>query len=177
MFEKSKHAHKNLDEAMAKCEKIMIEQAAERNRLKPYLDAQLRVIQKFDKKIEWFEHKIKEIEKEKEKEINKIQDLLELAGTVKHELDDGYQIKPDNRREIVIKDIKKFMLWLKQNKTSSEVLDFFESALKATAVKRFCEKEHDKQRLNGIMSPAIDGVIMGDMTFRQLKTSYKNNKA
>ena len=51
-----------LDEACEMVKDIMLKEAAEQEKMKPYLDKQLWAIQKLDNKINWYEKKIKEID-------------------------------------------------------------------------------------------------------------------
>ena len=149
------------------------ENAAKKGEMKPYLDTQLKAVQKLDNKIAWFENKIKEIEEDKQKELRKMNDLLELAVTTSHTLDNGYYVKPDNKRKVEVIDIGKFMKWLKTHKTSTEVFDFFKDAMKISKLKSFCDKEANAQRMNGELKPSIDGIDFGEITYRRLTTGVK----
>lgn len=167
---------KIMDKTLIEIEEIMIERASKLNKMKPFLDHKLKEIQKIDNKLNWYQEKIKEIEKEKQKELDKMNDLLETAMVDTHKLSNGFGVKPDNKRKVEITNISDFLKWLKQNKTSSEVLSFFDDAIKLTKLKSFCEKESNEQRLKGIIQPKIDGVEFGDITFLRLTTFTSKEK-
>lgn len=158
---------------MTKLDDVILEVAVKEKQMKPILDNQLKIVKRIDGKITWFEDKIKELEIEKQHELRKMNDLLELALTGTHTLKDGYGVKPDNRRKITIKDVGLFMKWLKLNKTSTEVFDFFKDGIKIGSLKKFCDKEINLQRINGELSPTIDGIDFGEITYRRLTTFNK----
>lgn len=167
---------KPLDIAVEKAEKILLERAVTQNKMKPLLDKQLGKAEVLDKKISYHQTKIKELEEEKQKELSKLSELLDLAVLGSHALPNGYTAMPDDRRKIVVNSIGDFMKWLKVNKSTDDVFEFFEGAMKLTKLKRFCEEEVNRQRLNGEISPSIDGVEIGKVTFRRLTTKYKGKK-
>jgi hypothetical protein len=161
-----------LDKAMAD----IAGREKKKENMKFFLDQQLRIIERIDKRLAYYEQKKIDVELEKREALSKMENLLDLASTLKHELDNGYFVKPDNKYKIEITDIVAFMKWLKNNKRPDEVLDFFKNALKISNLKHFCNKEINKQRIEGIIEPEIDGVILGDVSFNKLTTGYKEKK-
>lgn len=152
-----------LDDAMGLIDDVLLKEAAENEKMNPLLDRQLKRIQLIDNKIKYFE----EI---KQKELRTMSDLLELAHTNTHVLKDGFKVMPDNRYNITITDIGAFMRWLKLNKNADDIFDFFKSSLKVAEIKKFCSQEFNIQQNNGEIKPTIDGISVGEMQFRKLKT-------
>jgi len=164
------------DIACENVEEDMLKKAAETKRMAPYLNEQLKKVQKVDKSIEWYENKIGELNKQKQNELAKMDDLLDLAMVSSHSLKNGYTVKPANSMKIKVVSTQKFLGWLKKNRTPLDVLLFFEGALKLANLKRFCEKEYNEQRLKGNMEPKVDGIEYGDITYRRLTTGIKKEK-
>lgn len=166
---KTATTRKPLDIAVEKAEKILLGRAAMENKMKPILDKKL-------KEIESLDIKIKNLEKQKQIELSNINELLDLAMVQTHALDNGFTVKPDNRYNLEVISIEDFMAWLKKNKKPQEVFKFFKGAMKILALKRFCEKEIADQRINGEIDPKIDGIVIGDMSYRKLTTIRKEKK-
>ena len=162
-----------MDKAIEKVDKQLAEKAIAQNKAKPLLDRQLRAVEKADGLIKWYENKIKEAEEDKQKELMKMNDLLEMAEKSTHELKNGYKVKPDNKYYIQIKDVGAFMSWLKKNKTPDEVFEFFKDSIGKRALKKFCSKEINHQKECGIIEPVIDGIDFGDITYRRLTTTRR----
>ncbi len=160
---------KPFDIACEDAEKFANERLAEQKRLAPFLNRNLFQIYNID-------NKIKELEKVKQEKLEKLGELMDLAMVNTHSLKNGFTVKPDNKRKVIVKDIAKFMAWLKVNKKPQEVFDFFKDAMKISALKSFCEKEANDQRIKGIMNPEIDGVEFGEITYRRLTTYMKKEK-
>jgi len=167
---------KSIDESFKKVSKQMLNAAVENKKMKPILDKQLKEVEKIDNKIKWFENKIKEEEERKEKELRKMNDLLELAVKSTHKLSNGYTVKPDDKREFTVEDIGSFLKWLKANKSPIEVMEFLKTSMKKTALRSFCNEEANKQRIEGIIEPKIDGIILGQVTYRRLTTCISKEK-
>lgn len=165
-----------LDIACEKVVKMMNEEAAAKNKMKPILDKKLKEIQKIDNKIKWFEDKIKELESDKQFELNRMDDLLDLAMQSSHSLSNGYTVMPDNKAKVEVLDVAAFLKWLKQNREPQDVLDFFSDALKKANLKKFCDKEMNNQTEKGILEPKIDGIRFGEITYRRLTTLTKKVK-
>lgn len=163
---------KPLDWAM---EKIM-EQDMEAKKYKPYLDKALRDVKLVDDKIDWYQRQIDEQEKIKQAKLNKISELFDLAMVSKHELPNGYTVKTDNRYKLEVQDVGAFLKWLKTNCEPQQVLEFFKDAIKVTKLKSFAEKQINEMRINGELSPEIDGLKIYDVTFRRLTTLTKEKK-
>ena len=167
---------KPIDDALIVAEAQMIETAAQKKQMEPLLNRQLKEVQRIDSSIIYYENKIAEAENEKKKELMKMNDLLELAGTSSHKLKNGYKVLPDNKHYIKIEDITLFLHWLKANKSPSEVIEFLEAAIGKTALKRFVNKEINKQRENGELTPSIAGIDFGEITYRRLTTKQGKKK-
>lgn len=173
---------KPLDRALAEVEKNMLEDAAEKKKMEPYLTKQLYVLKRIDDRILYFENQLKELEIKKREELSKMSDLLELAGTSRFEVKPSkgnvriYRVKPDNRHKVEIENMFSFMYWLKENIEPQEVIRFFAKALKLTELKKFCNQQYNEQRSKGDMNPSIDGIKFGDLEYRKLKTEYVNPK-
>lgn len=166
---------KPMDEAIKNVEEYLVEKEATLKKNKPILDGKLYEIKKVDDKIEWHKEKIKELEEEKSEKVKRMGDLMEIAMVGKHQLKNGFGIKPDNRYKLEIKDKPAFFKWLKSNREPSEVLEFLVDGIKKTALKNFCEKEINDQRVRGIMNPEIDGIEIQSRTFTRL-TTYRGKK-
>ena len=167
---------KMMDEFLEKFDEEKEERLILEKKFKPLLDGKLKSLQELDNKIEWFEQKIATLEKMKKKILGDTGNLLESSGQQSHALYNGYTVKPDNKRKVEVKDISKFMKWLKENKKPQVVFDFFEDAMKISSLKKFCETEANEQRLNGEIEPIIDGVDFGEVTYTKLKTEMKKEK-
>ena len=161
---------KKLDNVFEQFDSIKKEKAEKNKKMKPYLDKQLSKVEIIDNKIIQAEKVIDLLEKERQAELLKMNDLLDLAMKDSHSLSNGYKVIPDNRRKVKIINIIDFMKWLKDNKSTKEVLEFFSEAMKVTKLKTFCEKEANHQRMEGILEPSVGGVEFGDITFRRLTT-------
>lgn len=169
---KIKEGPTELDIAM---EKVIRQMAASKEHQK-ILDNELRKVERIDKKIEWYKDKIAELEDQKQKELSRFGELLDLAMKSTHMLKNGYFIKPDDRRKVEVKDVPKFLKWLKENKEPQVVLEFFNDALKITNLKAFVDREANHQRVNGVVNPSVDGVDIGEITYRRFKTGYKKRR-
>lgn len=165
-----------MEKPIDKAFREILEQDKQTGEMAPHLDLQLSKVEKIDAKIHWFNGKIKELEVEKQRELLKMDDLLDAAMTSKWELKNGYCVKPDNRHQIEIQDSGEFLKWLKENKEPQVILKFFKDALKVTNLKKFCDYEANMQRVKGIMKPSIGGVNIGEVTYRRLTTEYKKGK-
>lgn len=159
----------NLDFAMKEIKEREIKSA-------PFLNKQAYKIEKIDKTIKYYEDKIKALEKSKQDELEVMQELFDTAVTTCHRLPNGYTVAISFSRKMKIENVQEFLLWLKQNCTPKEVLDFFDGALKSTAIKKFVEKQCDKQRIDGEIDPKVSGIDIGDINFRRLTTYYKGDK-
>lgn len=148
-------------------EKFLME-AAEQNKLKPYLDKKAWEIFKVDQRIKY-------LEEDKNKLLNEMRDLLEMGTESTHTLNNGFKIMPDNRYRITVKDFSTFMKWLKESNSPKVIMDFLEDGLKVATIKRFCEREVNKQRVAGEMEPKIPGIILGEKTYTKLKTEMIKN--
>ncbi len=160
---------KLLDKHLDDAHTAVLQRDIELKKAKPHLDRQLGTVRYLDKQIKKFEEM-------KQEEINRMEDLMELAVVSKHTLKDGFFIKPANTRKVYLKDIGKFLKWLKANRNPYEILAFFKDAFKITAVKNFCDDEANAQRLKGIMEPKIDGIELGGITYNRLTTGYPKEK-
>lgn len=165
-----------LKEAVDYIDALMKKEAAEKKEMEKFLIPQLRKIEKIDSLITWHEKKIKEQEVLKQVEIEKMRDLLDLAVMSSFSLKNGFTIMEDNRMNLEVTDVATFLKWLKQNCEPQEVLDFFANSLKKASLKRFCEKQFNKQREAGSMEPKIDGVNFGEQTFSGMTTLYRKVK-
>lgn len=141
-----------------------------------HLDNQAAKVRAIDNVIKHHENKIAALEKTKQDELTKMMELMELGVVLTHTLQDGYTITYDNKRKTIIRDVKEFLIWMKHNCETSEVLQFFETAIKAANVKKFVEKKCDEQRANGIMNPEVGGIDIGELTYRRLTTLIKEKK-
>ncbi len=157
-------------------EKEMLEDAINKKEMKPLLDKQLQVVQKIDNKIKWYENRIKDIEIEKQRELSKMGDLLELSMTQTHSLSNGFTVKPDHKRKLEVKNMGEFLKWLKKTKEPQAVIRFLIKAIGVTALKSFCNKEANEQRINGELEPKIDGIEFGVISYRRLTTVRKEQK-
>lgn len=155
---------------------ILIEQAAEKEKALPFLFKYAVEIKKIDSKIEWHEQKKKELEKEKQENLERFFEFMEIAKIQKYALKDGYTIKVDDTRETTIHDIGAFMSWLKNNFKADEVFEFFKDALKKTSVKKFVNKAYNDKRIEGEIYPEIPGMEFGKITYRRLTTKTKGKK-
>lgn len=160
---------KKLDIAMETVEKILLEEAANKNEMKPYLEKKL-------KEIRWVENKQAELSQKREDLLKEMTDLLELAGEISFQLTDGFRARYAHTREVKVEDFKAFMKWIKENKEPKDVMEFLENAVKSGAVKKFVEKEIENQKINGELEPNIDGVSAGAISFRRLTTDHKGAK-
>lgn len=167
---------KPLDKALEEVDKIMLEQAAQQQKMNPILDRKLKELYRLDDSIKYFEGRIKIIEKEKKQKLDEMQNLLDLAMKSSHSLKNGYTVKPKSNRKMKIEDPEKFLRWIKKHKTPNEVMEFLSSALKLTNVKKFCEKEFDNQKEQGEIYPSVDGIRYGKETFTQLQTCKEIKK-
>ncbi len=147
-------------------EKALKEIAEKERKDARYLEPKMR-------ECEWIDKQIVNLEAKKQAKLSEIEDLLEVVGKPSHRLKNGYTVKRDDKLKVRIKSTKDFLLWLKNNREPAAVMAFFEGALKLTALKKFCEKEYNRQRDNGVMKPKIDGVEYGEVTYRRLTTEYK----
>ena len=150
--------------------------ATKRQEMFPYLNKKLWAIFKIDSKIKWFEKKIEELEAEKAKQVEEMDELLDLAVVTSFKLTNGFVIEPDNRHKLEIKDFKAFMLWLKKNYSPNNIMEFLEQNIKVTSLKRFCDRHLNQMRLKGEMNPTIDGIEIIDVNFRKLRTRMKKEK-
>lgn len=160
---------KDLDEAFNFIEK-------DRALAKVHLDKQAIIVRALDRKIEALEAQKERLEKEKQAELSKMEAYMELAVINTHALPDGYTVTYDHKRKLEVKDAGEFLRWLKSHCTPSEVLSFFEGAIKSASLKKFVEKKHDEARSNGIMDLKIDGLNIGEITFRRLTTFTKGKE-
>jgi hypothetical protein len=147
----------------------------EKNRAfaKTFLDKQAIIVRSVDKKIEALEKQLKRLEEEKQRELTKMEEYMELGVVLTHTLPDGFTVTYDHKRKMEIRNVGEFLRWLKAHCKTSEVLTFFDGAIKATAIKKFVEKKCDEQRAEGILEPKVDGVDIKEITFRRLTTFYK----
>lgn len=136
------------------------------------LDIQAKKVEGIDKKITYHEEKIKELEKEKQKELDKMHEFFDLAVTNSHKLSNGYQIKVHGKRPMTITDTALFLKWLKNNFSPIEVMEFFNEALKSNSIKNFVERYFDDERLRGNLNPKVEGVDVEAINYRRLITSY-----
>jgi len=166
----------NVKDAINYTVDFMEKDAAEKKKMKPYLDKQLWAIQKTDNKIKWFENKIKELEEEKQLQLKKMGEYLDLAMQSSHSLKNGFTVMPDNKRKVEVTNTADFLKWLKANRKPQEVMSFFEGALKLSNLKSFCNKEANLQTEKGTIEPKIDGVEFGEITYRRLTTCVKEKK-
>ena len=143
---------------------------------KPYLDKALFEIEKIDEKINWFNEKAKQLEKEKQVKLSNLNELFDLAMVSKHSLKNGFTAKTDNRYKLEVEDTGAFLKWLKANCEPQEILKFFSDSLKVTKLKSFCEAKINEMRINGELAPEIDGVKIYDVTFRRLTTKKEVKK-
>lgn len=141
-----------------------------------HLDKQAIIVRAVDKKIEALENQVKRLEIEKQKELDKMREYMELGVVLTHKLSDGYTITYDNKRKMKIRSVSEFLRWMKANCQTSEVLSFFDDALKQANVKKFVEKKCDEQRANGIQDPKVDGIDLAEITFTRLTTFYKEKE-
>lgn len=150
----------------------------EANRHKPYLDKDLKEIEKIDNKIEWFQSKITDLEKEKQNKLANLAETFDTAMVTRHSLKNGYTALIDNRYEIKIDDTAAFLKWLKANCTPDEVLEFFTSSLKITSLKKFCSVQINKRVMQGMFESEIqiDGITIKDMQYRRLTTKKGKQK-
>lgn len=162
----------NIDEAY---EKVIKEMVARKENDK-ILDTELSKVEKIDKKIEWYEKKISELEAQKQKEIKRFSELLDLAMKTTHIKPNGYFIKPDDRRKVEVKSVPDFLKWLKVNKEPQVILEFFNDALKKTKLSEFANREANHQRINGVINPKIDGIDFGEIQYTKYKTGYKKRR-
>lgn len=163
---------KPLDYAMDKIK----EQDMEAGKHKPYLDAECKIVQNIDNKIEWHQSKIAELEKLKQAQLSKVSELFDLAMVHKHELKNGYIVKTDNRYKLEVQSVGDFLKWLKANVEPQDVLKFFEDAIKITKLKSFVEHQINLQRIEGELEPKVDGIKIFDVTFRRLTTTKRKVK-
>lgn len=143
---------------------------------KVHLDRQAIFVRAIDKKIAALEAQLKVLEAEKQAELMRMEDYMELALVNVHSLSDGYTVSYDHKRKVEIRNVGEFLRWLKAHCSTSEVLSFFDGAIKATSIKKFVEKKCDEQRSQGILDPKVDGIDIGDITFRRLTTFYKEKE-
>lgn len=143
---------------------------------RPYLDRQARIIMALDKRLNNLEVFKKNIEEEKQKELEKMQDLMEAVPTIIHSLPNGYTVAYDHKRKMEVDNMASFLRWLKTNCEPHEVLSFFQDAIKSANLKKFVEKKCDEQRQAGVMEPKIDGIDIKEITFRRLTTFFKGDK-
>ncbi len=160
---------KPLDIAMDEIEK-------NREFAKVHLDKQAILVRAIDRKIEGLEAQLKRLEQEKQKELSKMEEYMELGVVLTHTLPDGYTVSYDHKRKIKINSVSEFLRWLKAHCKTSEVLSFFDDAIKSAAIKKFVEKKCDEQRAEGILEPKVDGIEIGEITFRRLTTFYKEKE-
>lgn len=135
----------------------------------PALDKHLYEIELVDKKIRL-------LEKEKAEKLNKFNEMLETNALSSHSLPNGFYARPDDRFKIEIDNVELFLKWLKTNVKPLEVLAFFKTAIKKTELKRFCEHHYNMKRIEGVQDPKIDGITIGEKTYRRLTTEYKKGK-
>lgn len=159
-----------------KVQKQMVERAAEKEKQLPFLHKYALEISKIDSKIDYFESKKKDLEKEKQELLKKFFEFMEAAHIQKFSLPNNYTIKVDDTRETTIHDVGLFMKWLKENFQPHEVFDFFETALKKTSVKKFVNKAFNDKRIDGEIIPSIPGMEFGEITYRRLTTGFKKGK-
>jgi hypothetical protein len=158
---------KPLDQAMDDIEKNRAYAAL-------FLNKQAIKVRSVDKRIEAIEKQKAVLEAEKQVELTKMMEYMELGVVLTHTLEaDGYTISYDHRRRMDIRSVGEFLRWLKANCETSEVLKFFEGAIKADNLKKFCNKKCDEQRANGIMEPKIDGIDLHEINYKRLTTFYK----
>lgn len=155
-------------------DKVLKEKENNLKKWTPELNKQAHVIKRLDDTIEYHEKKIKLLEEQKKDELEKMQELFDSAVINSHTVGD-YKIYASLSRKMDIADVPAFLKWLKLNCTPDEVIEFFTDALKATNLKRFVERQADKQRLKGEMNPIIDGIDLGDITYRRLTTKKGKN--
>lgn len=160
---------KPLDQAMEDIEK-------NREFAKIHLDKQAITVRAVDRKIEALEKQLKRLEQEKQKELEKMMEYLELGVVLKHTLPDGYTVTYDHKRKVKINSVSEFLRWMKAHCKTSEVLTFFDDSLKAASIKKFVEKKCDEQRAEGVLDPKVDGIEIGEITFRRLTTFYKEKE-
>lgn len=163
---------KPLDKAYEK----VLEMEIEAGKFKPILDVHAKNVEQIDNKIAWFEGKIKELEEEKQKKLREVSEIFDTVMISKHKLSNGYTIKPDNRYDLVIDNVGEFLKWMKLNCEPQDVLGFFSTSIKVASLKSFCNKEINKQRLNGEILPSIDGITINDVNFRRLTTTKGKKK-
>lgn len=150
----------------------------EKNRAyaKTFLDKQAITVRAIDRSIEGLERQLKKLEADKQKELDKMQEYMELGVVLTHTLSDGYTISYDHKRKMKINSVSEFLRWLKAHCKTSEVLSFFDDAIKSASIKKFVEKKCDEQRAEGILDPKVDGIEIGEITFRRLTTFYKEKE-
>ena len=164
------------NEKLAKLDFALKEIKDREEKNKPFLNSQALKIEKIDRQIKYYEDKIKSLEKSKQIELEVMQELFDTAVCSSHRLSNGYTVSISFSRKMKIENVQEFLLWMKQNCTPKEVLEFFEDSLKSTAIKKFVEKQCDLQRVKGEMEPKVAGVDIGDINFRRLTTFYKGEK-
>ena len=160
---------KAADKTLEKIQKEMQERKDELEKMRPHLDRHLKNLQMLDEGITSLEEK-------KQKALLKMSEILDLAMVTTHSLTNGYTVKPSNKHKVEIVDIAKFLIWLKENKSPVEVMEFFKTGIKTTALKKFCEVEFNEQRIKGEMIPKIEGINFGNLTFRKLTTIVRKGK-
>lgn len=164
-----------MKDSLKKVDAILKDQEKKKKEALPFLNSQAIAIRKIDDHITYYENKIKQLEESKQKELEKMNELFD-AAVISYHIVGNYKISSSLSRKMNIKDVPAFLLWLKKNCEPKEVLEFFTDAIKSTHLKRFVEKQADKQREKGIMNPTVDGIDLGDITYRRLTTQYMEEK-
>ena len=160
------------NKTLAALDKVMEEQEKARE----FLDKQARVIESLDKRIAIQEKHLADLEKSKQAELEKMQDLFDLAITNSHTLPNGYKIKVHGKRPMTVKDPQAFLRWLKVHSNPKDVAEFFAEALKTRSIQKYVERYCDDERLKGNLKPSVDGVDIEAVNFRRLTTSFDKEK-
>ena len=133
-------------------------------------------VKKIDDEIAIVEARLARLELNKQDALDIVRDEFELYSRTYHRLEDGYEVKFHGKRPIEIQDIKAFMLWLKGNVPPQDVLEFFSKAIIKKELQNFIENYCDEQRSKGVMNPVVDGIDIGVINFRRLRTSLTKGR-
>ncbi len=162
---------KDLKNKLAGLDKAVKEIEDKRKATDEELEKVVKRVKKIDDEIAIVEARLARLELNKQDALDIVRDEFELYSRTYFRLADGYEVKFHGKRPIEITDIKAFMKWLKANIPAEEVAEFFSKSLIKKELQNFIELWCDSERSKGVMNPTVDGINIGVINFRRLRTS------
>lgn len=140
------------------------------------LDKAAYAVELIDLRIHRKEKEIESLEAIKQEELNKMRDVMEVAGVNSYTRKNGYKIYYRGNEQMEITNIRDFMQWLKKYYSPDDVLSFFAEAIKLGVLQKFIQDHIARDKDKGIITSEVDGIDIQKSEYRRLRTNADKRK-